>query len=177
MILKLKRTPGIFLVGFMGSGKSTIGRALADELGWSFCDLDEEIERREGTTIAEIFDTRGEPAFREIELAALREHVRAVERGQPQVIALGGGAFVSDENFELVSNHGVPIWIDCPLPAIERRVASQTHRPLARDLERLRELFEARRGAYARADYRIEVTDDDPHTVVAKILALPLFKP
>ena len=56
MILKLKRTPGIYLAGFMGSGKSTVGRALADELGWNFVDLDEEIERREGTTISSIFD-------------------------------------------------------------------------------------------------------------------------
>ena len=177
MILKLKRTPGIFLVGFMGSGKSTIGRALADELGWGFCDLDEEIERREGTTISEIFETRGEPVFREIESAALKERVRSVERGQPQVIALGGGAFASDANFELVSNHGVPIWIDCPMATIERRVGVETHRPLARDLESMRALFEVRRPTYARADYRIECDTDDPQTVVAKILALPLFKP
>src|SRR5207244_9786329 len=101
MILKLKRTPGIYLVGFMGCGKSTIGRALAEELGWSFCDLDDDIERREGLTISEIFDIRGEAAFREAESAALQERIRTVVRGQPQVISLGGGAFVSAENFDL----------------------------------------------------------------------------
>ncbi len=73
MILKLKRTPAIYLVGFMGCGKSTVGRALADELGWTFVDLDEEIERKQGATIASIFDTRGEAAFREMECDALRE--------------------------------------------------------------------------------------------------------
>src|ERR1700733_15154780 len=100
MILKLKRTPGIYLVGFMGCGKSTIGKALADELGWSFVDLDEEIERRAGSTIATIFDTCGEEAFREMERAALQERIRTIQMGRPQVISLGGGAFVTDENCE-----------------------------------------------------------------------------
>jgi shikimate kinase len=177
MILKLKRTPGIYLVGFMGCGKSTIGRALADELGWGFCDLDEEIERRERATISRIFDERGEAAFRETESAVLRERVQSVIRGHPQVISLGGGAFVGEGNFTLVSEHGVTVWIDCPFTVIERRVAAAAHRPLARDLVQLRTLFDARRSAYARADYRVEALDDDPRSVVEQILALSLFKP
>ena len=175
MILKLKRTPAIYLVGFMGSGKSTVGRALADELGWSFIDLDEEIERRESTTIADIFDLQGEDVFREIEAALLRERVRNVQGGRPQVISLGGGAFLSEENFELVSNNGVTLWLDCEFSHIERRISAQTHRPLARDPQHLRTLFDARRDGYARADYRIEVVDDDTRSAVARILALPLF--
>lgn len=175
MILKLKRTPAIYLIGFMGCGKSTVGRALADELGWSFIDLDEEIERTQHSTISDIFDARGEAAFRRIETAALRDRVRNVQSGRPQVVSLGGGAFLADENFELVSNNGVTVWLDCPLSQIERRIAGQTHRPLARDPERLRNLFETRRGGYARADYRIEVIDDDIRSAVAQILALPLF--
>jgi shikimate kinase len=175
MILKLKRTPGIYLVGFMGSGKSTVGRALADELGWFFVDLDEEIERRENTSIAEIFDSRGEDAFREIETALLRERVRAVQGGRPQVVSLGGGAFLTEENFEMVSNNGVTIWLDCEFSHIERRTAGHTHRPLARDPAQLRKLFDARRDGYARADYRVEVVDDDTRSAVARILALPLF--
>jgi len=175
MILKLKRTPGIYLVGFMGSGKSTVGRALADDLGWTFHDLDEEIERREGTTISEIFDTHGEATFRQAETAALRELVRSVEGGRPQVISLGGGAFLSDENRELVSNNGVTVWLDCSLHTVERRIASFAHRPLARDPARLKELFEARRPGYGLADYRIEIEDDDALATVARILALPLF--
>jgi shikimate kinase len=175
MILKLKRTPGIYLVGFMGCGKSTVGRALADELGWSFADLDEDIERREKTTIAELFDQRGEPAFREIEAAALRERVRSVQSGRPQVISLGGGAFHSEENFELISNNGVTIWLDCEFSHVQRRIANENHRPLARDPEQLRKLFDARRYGYARADFRVEIVDDDIRSAVARILALPLF--
>ena len=177
MILNLKRTPGIYLAGFMGSGKSIIGRLLADELGWNFSDLDEEIEQQEHTTIAEIFDTRGEAAFREIESAALRQRVRTIESGRPYVVALGGGAFLSEANADLVLNHGVTVWVDCPLSLIERRVASETHRPLARDLEKLRHLYEERRSSYARAHYRIEVGGDDPTFAVAQIMSLPLFSP
>jgi len=155
--------------------KSTVGRALADELGWTFIDLDEEIERREGTTIASIFDTKGEAAFRIIECDALRERIRTVQMGRPQVISLGGGAFVEDENCELATNNGVTVWIDCPFSMVERRVAGETHRPLARDPEQLKKLFEARRESYARANFRVEVTDDDARSAVAQILALPLF--
>ena len=175
MILKLKRTPGIYLVGFMGCGKSTVGRALAGELGWSFFDLDDEIERREGLPIAEIFEMRGESAFREAETAALKERVNTIERGRPQVVSLGGGTFLSPENFDLISNHGVTVWLDPPLEVIIRRVAGFNHRPLARDPERLRELYEARRPGYARADYHIEITSDDVVKNVGLIMDLPLF--
>jgi len=81
MLLKLKRTPGIYLAGFMGSGKTEVGRLLADELGWNFVDLDADIEAAQGMPITEIFDTRGEPEFRQMERAALQERVREVERG------------------------------------------------------------------------------------------------
>jgi shikimate kinase len=176
MILKLKRTPGIYLVGFMGCGKSTVGRALADELGWNFFDLDDEIESSAGSTIGEIFDTQGEEMFRTLESAALAKRVRAVESGHPQVIALGGGALMSDKNFELVINHGVVVWLDAPFELIERRVAAESHRPLARDPEKLRELFDLRCPRYAQADYRIEAPDEDAMATAQRILALPLFK-
>ena len=175
MILKLKRTPGIFLVGFMGSGKTTVGRALAEELGWNFVDLDEDIEKREGMTIGEIFDTRGEAAFREAETAALRERIRAIERGKPCVVALGGGAFLGSENFEMISSNGVSVWLDCPFSTVERRLAGYAHRPLARDPEKLRELFAVRRAGYQRADYTVPVDHDDAGATAAKIMALPLF--
>jgi shikimate kinase len=175
MILKLKRTPGIFLVGFMGSGKSTVGRALAEELGWSFVDLDEDIEKQAGVSVSQIFETRGEPAFREAETAALRQRVRSIEAGKPCVVALGGGAFLSEENFSMVSNNGVSVWLDCPFSTVERRVAGENHRPLARDPEKLRELFALRRSGYERADYCVPVESDDAAAVAAKILELPLF--
>ena len=177
MILKLKQTPGIYIVGFMGCGKSTVGSALADELGWSFYDLDDEIEEAAGVSIAEVFDHRGEASFRALETEDLNKRVNHVRTGRPQVIALGGGAFTIQENFELASNHGVTIWLDAPLELIERRISSESHRPLARDPVRLRALYADRRDAYMRADYRIEIEDHEPAVVVVRILALPLFRP
>src|SRR5438477_119802 len=149
MLLKLKRTPGIYLVGFMGCGKSTVGRALADHIGWNFVDLDQEIEQKQGASIAEIFEQKGEAGFREIESAALRERVKLVDCGRPYVIALGGGAFLSDANVKTLTRSGVTIWLDCPLDTIERRVAGFDHRPLARDPDKLRELYESRRASAA----------------------------
>ncbi len=177
MILKLKQTPGIYLVGFMGCGKSKVGSALADELGWSFYDLDDEVEKAAGTTITEIFDQQGEAAFRTLETEVLKKRVYNVRTGRPQVVALGGGTFTIQENYELASNHGVTIWLDAPLEVIERRIASETHRPLARDPVRLQALYADRRDAYTRADYRIATDDHDPAAIVASILALPLFTP
>ena len=175
MILKLKITPAIYLVGFMGCGKSSVGRALADELGWSFIDLDEDIEKCAGAAVAHIFDTQGEANFRALETEALNKRVQIARSGQPQVISLGGGAFTIEQNVELVLNHGVTVWLDAPLDVIKRRIAQETHRPLARDPVRMKELFEQRRRAYARADYRIETGEDDPAAIVSRILALPLF--
>jgi len=176
MILKLKRTPGIYLAGFMGSGKSTIGRLLAERLGWQFADLDEEIEAQQDTTIAELFDKMGEPEFRRIESAALRKHVRTIECGRPTVVALGGGTFVQADNFDLLENHGVTIWLDCPLEMVRHRVKHATHRPLARDQRRFEELFHGRQAAYAKADYRIRIECDDPTVAIDEILKLPLFE-
>jgi shikimate kinase len=177
MILKLKRTPGIYLVGFMACGKTTVGRALADELGWNFSDLDEEVESRAQSTVPQIFDSLGEAVFREMETVALRERVRNVQSGQPHVIALGGGAFLTQENFELATNHGITVWLDCSFSIIEQRVAAATHRPLAMDPVEFRRLFDARREGYARAHYHIQLQGDDPQAAVAQILALPLFVP
>jgi shikimate kinase len=175
VILRLKRTPGIYLVGFMGCGKSTIGRILADELGWSFIDLDERIEHATSTSIARLFESRGEAAFRELEREHLWQVVKSVERGCPTVVSLGGGAFADESNFQLLENNGITIWLDCPLELLERRVARHTHRPLARDAQKFRELYETRRPSYARADYRVEVSDADAREHVAAILRLPLF--
>ena len=175
MILKLKRTPGIYLIGFMGSGKSTVGRALANHLGWSFIDLDAEIERREGATISDLFETRGEPEFRGAETAALREQVQAVERARARVVSLGGGAFEREENRALVANNGVSVWLDCPLELVERRIAGFSHRPLARDPQKLRELFATRKTGYGLADYRVAIDSDDAAIAVERIMALGLF--
>jgi len=174
MILKLVRTPGIYLVGFMGSGKTTVGRLLADELGWNFCDIDESIVAGRNESIADIFDSRGEEEFRRIESQAIRGWVARIERGQPHVVALGGGAFAVEENIQLLIGNGVTVWLDCKLETARLRTAADGLRPLARDPERFAALYLARRANYGRADFRIE-SDSDPATVVATILQLPIF--
>jgi len=176
MNIKLKVTPAIYLVGFMGSGKSTVGRLLAHRLGWSFFDTDDEIESAEKTSIAEIFDSRGEAEFRRIETEILRQHAHWVERGRAAVLALGGGAFTQHENRRLLADHGVTVWLDCPLETVRRRVATASHRPLARDPEKLAALYEARRESYALADIQVSIQSDDPADAVEVILGHSLLK-
>lgn len=177
MNLRLKRTPGIYLVGFMASGKSTVGRHLAHRLGWSFFDIDAEIEAAERTTIAEIFEQRGEAEFRRIEHEILRQHVRWIGRGRPAVLALGGGAFAEAANRDLIKENGVTVWLDCPFDIVKRRVAAHgVVRPLARDPERFEALWHARRQFYELADARIPVDCDEPDTMVEAIVASPVLK-
>jgi shikimate kinase len=175
MILKLKRTPGIYLVGFMGSGKTTVGRLLSSHLGWSFADLDHDIEAVAGMTIPEIFESQGEEEFRRAETAALKKRVEKICCGKPTVLALGGGAFARPENVDLIAPHGVSIWLDLPLEILKQRVAHSSHRPLARDPARFESLYWTRREAYARADYRIDVPVDDSSYAVEQILKLGLM--
>jgi shikimate kinase len=175
MTLKLKRTPGLYLVGFMASGKSTVGRALASELGWPFIDIDASIESEEGIPISQIFVDRGEAAFRDLETEAIRKCVESIEAGNPSVVALGGGAFVQPRNWDLIENNGVTVWLDCPLDTIRQRLGDDTTRPLAANRAGLSQLFEDRRPLYSRADYRVEADTADINAIVGKILRLPIF--
>jgi shikimate kinase len=176
MHIKLKRSPGIFIAGFMGSGKSTVGRILAERLGWNFIDLDAEIEQAEAASISSIFEQRGEPEFRRIETEMMKRWVRRIEGGAPTVVALGGGAFVHAGNFDLIENHGVSIWLDCSFEEIVRRLGDiPIDRPLARDPEMFRKLYEDRRAGYGRADFRV-AGHCDPDSAVEAILNLPLWK-
>ena len=164
------------MVGFMASGKSTVGRVLARHMGWDFFDCDAEIEAAEKTTIAEIFDTRGEVEFRRIESIILRKHVQTIERGRPGILALGGGAFCDESNRQLVLSNGVAVWLDCPWEIVERRVSKERHRPLARDPMKLRQLYDDRRPIYSLADVHVEICGDDPAAAVDAILRHPIFK-
>lgn len=161
----------IFLVGFMGSGKSTVGAHLAERLGVPFADLDADIETAAGRTIAAIFADGGESVFRDAEHAALAARVRA---GGAVVLALGGGAFTFARNRALLAGAGTSVWLDCPFDRALRRVAATGHRPLAQDPAKFRALFDQRIVDYALADVRVPVISDDPAGTVAAILeALP----
>jgi shikimate kinase len=175
MTLKLKRTPGIYLVGFMGCGKTTIGRMLARRIGWHFGDLDHDIEKAHGATVQEIFAAHGEPHFRDLEHRALKLRVNEVERGKPSVLALGGGTFVRPENYALLENNGVTLWLDTPFELIQKRVTADGSRPLATDPVKFRELFEIRRNLYQLADHRIPIESEDAEVNVDAIIALKLF--
>ena len=157
----------IYLVGFMGSGKSTIGPRLAEKLGLRFVDLDDDIEAAAGRKISVIFGEDGEAAFRDAEHAALAARVGS---GEAIVLALGGGAFTFARNRDLIKGAGTSVWLDCPFELALRRVAGFGHRPLAGDPVQFRALFEKRAADYVLADVRVPVANDDLEAVVRAIV-------
>jgi shikimate kinase len=164
-----------FLVGFMGCGKTTVARLLARRLGWGFADLDEEVERRQGRTINQIFAESGEPYFRQVERELLEEFLERAER-EPLVVALGGGTFAQPANLELLrANGGVTIWLDCPLEELLRRCRGMTNRPLFRDPASFRQLYEQRLPYYQQADFRVDASRSDIGAVVEEILQCSVF--
>lgn len=175
MNLKLKRAPGIYLVGFMGSGKTTIGRMYAEEIGWRFADLDDDIEAEQKASISDLFARVGEEQFRRVESEAIRRRINLICRGLPTVLALGGGAFTCEENVALLNDHGTTVWLDVPFEVVRMRVAGSDHRPLARDLERFERLYKERRVLYARADHHVKIPGADSREGVRKLVELCLL--
>jgi shikimate kinase len=166
----------IFLVGFMGAGKTTVGRLLAQRLHLPFVDLDDLIREREGRDIAEIFRQSGEEYFRSVESECLRDLVQGAASETPRVIALGGGAFVRAENAALLRQTGAPVvFLDASVDELRRRCAGAgAERPLFRDENQFRQLYEARRGGYMAADLRVETGGKTPEQVVEDLLALSI---
>ena len=172
---KLKATPGIYLAGFMGCGKTTVGRRLAARLQWDFVDLDDETERKSGMKIADVFEQLGEPAFRAIERQALLEQISFVHRCWARVVALGGGTFVAPGNRETLEQAGISIWLNAPVDQLWERVTSENQRPLARDRQAFEMLFEQRAPGYAKSDFTVQAGSDGPDKVVDEILGLSLI--
>ena len=155
----------------MGSGKSTIGSRLAQQLGWRFVDLDEKIEAASGITIPQFFERHGEAAFRQLEAEQLRAALgRALERQEPTIIALGGGTYAQVGAPEFLRNAGIPvIWLDTPIEVLLSRCMTMTGRPLFRDETSFRALYAQRLPSYQLADFRVE-SSGDPASVVGEIL-------
>jgi shikimate kinase len=164
--------PGLFLVGFMGSGKTSLGHALSNLLGWPFQDLDARVEARQGCSIAEIFRNLGEAGFRQAEHEALLELLREMQ-ACPAVAALGGGAFVQPENLAALESSGIPaVFLDAPLEQLwERCQSEKAERPLAQSLNQFRQLYEARRPIYMKAALRIETSGKNVATIVAEVVS------
>ncbi len=155
----------IYLVGFMGAGKTTVARALGRRLGWRVEDIDERIEARERRTVATIFSQNGESYFRQQERQTLSELL-------PQrqiVVATGGGTFAEPDNRALMLADGAVAWLDVPLSRVFERVPADGRRPLAADRAQMEQLYARRRLAYAEAHVRIDGTEPVPD-VVARLL-------
>jgi shikimate kinase len=162
----------IYLLGFMGSGKTTVGKLLAREIGWAFIDLDAIIEAGQGATIRQIFEQAGEPFFRQIERAALTE----ASRTQPAIIALGGGTFAQQPNLAFIrESGGTTIWLDCSLEELRRRCEGVNNRPLFRGPESFAQLLDQRLPYYRQAQYRVSTEGRAPTEVVEQILRLNVF--
>ncbi|MGH9378142.1 MAG: shikimate kinase [Terriglobia bacterium] len=162
----------IYLLGFMGCGKSTVGQLLAREAGWPFIDLDSTIEAGQGNSIREIFEKDGEPFFRRVEHAALTEALKT----EPAVIALGGGTWVQEPNMDLIHRTGgATVWLDCSLNELRRRCEGITNRPLFRSPESFAGLFSQRMPFYQLADFRVSTEGSAPEEVVERILRLNIF--
>src|SRR6266851_2209185 len=148
----------IIVVGFMGSGKTTVAKALAQRLGCSMVDLDSFITDREGHTPAEIIVQDGEPSFREIETRALRV---VLEENAARVIALGGGGWMIEANRALVAQHDcLSVWLDAPFELCWQRIQSSgTVRPLAPDRQSAEALYDSRRPAYGLTLIRIDARE------------------
>jgi shikimate kinase len=163
--------PLVVLIGFMGAGKSTVGRLLASQLACPFTDLDSEIAHIHGS-IPDLFSSRGESGFRAIEHHHLHHILPCIPR--PSILALGGGAFLQPANRELLARHSsTVIFLDAPFEVVWARIANTGHqRPLARDLASLRKLYEQRRPTYLLAQHTLDTSGADPAAVLASLLQI-----
>lgn len=175
-------TRRVFLIGFMGAGKTSVGQALARRLRWTFLDLDEVIERHQKKSIAVIFAEAGEAAFRRMESASLRE---LLEPANPEsrsqspeglVVALGGGAFAQPHNRAALERAGaVTVLLEAPLQELQRRCHGDSKaRPLAGDSQMFERLFAERRGAYELARFRADTMGKTVEEVAAEIACMVL---
>ncbi len=148
------RADKLYLVGFMGAGKTTVARLVGRRIGWRVEDIDHRIESRERQTVTAIFAQKGEPYFREAERSVLHELLP--ERNV--IVATGGGTFVEADNRIAMLADGAVAWLDVPLTRILDRVPPDGRRPLAADRDQMEQLFARRQVAYGQAHVRIDAS-------------------
>jgi len=159
----------IFLTGFMGCGKTSVGRVLSDRLGCDFVDLDQAIVDEAGASVKEIFASQGEPAFRRLESQALAR----IADLAGVVVSTGGGAVIADANRAVMRQSGSIVNLTASVEAIAARLCGDSERPLLEgdaSLERVRNMLEVREQFYADADLRIDTTAKTVEAVTAEIL-------
>jgi shikimate kinase len=172
----------VFLVGFMGAGKSSVGRVLGHRLNWIFEDLDDHIERREGRRVAEIFRDCGEEAFRQAETSALAHVLDELHGGSAKIVALGGGTFAQAANVAMLKASGVPtIFLDAPVRELWERCCRQAgettvERPLLKSMDQFRKLYQLRRKRYMKAWHKIETGGRSVEEIAAEIASTLGFK-
>jgi shikimate kinase len=160
------RTDKVYLVGFMGAGKSTVARALGRRLDWRVEDIDDRIEAREGRTVASIFARDGEAYFRSVERKVLVDLLPL----RHCVVATGGGTFVDPENRAAINRDGLSVWLDVPLPELVRRLPADGRRPLAADREQFERLYALRTLAYQQAALRLDAGSTPVEGLVEQML-------
>jgi len=159
----------IILTGFMGTGKTSVGKALALKLGYLFADIDSDIVKQENRTINEIFSENGEEYFREIEKGALQR----ILKGSLLVVSTGGGAVIAEANRQLMRRSGIVVNLTASPDSILQRLSDETERPLLREeekMEKIMQLLQQRELFYADADMRIDTTGKSIEDVVQEIV-------
>lgn len=172
-MIKSSQGRAVFIVGFMGAGKTAVGRVLAQQLGWQFIDLDEQIERVARRSIATIFQTSGEAEFRRLESEQLSKLLATLRPESAAVVALGGGAFVQEKNAEKLRQANVPvIFLDAPLEELLRRCQAQPGRArplLDHDAEALSILYAERRPLYLAAEATVQTSGKSVEEVAGEV--------
>jgi shikimate kinase len=168
-VIDILKGVNLYLIGLMGVGKTTVGKLIAEEIGYRFVDTDEVIVKAAGKSINEIFAENGEAEFRQLESDVLAQVCAYTKL----VVATGGGIVMQQQNWSYL-HHGLIIWLDSPIQIILQRLAADDTRPLLQDADmesKLRSLLEQRQPMYSQADLHITINATETPEIATRILA------